>query len=1202
MASSSSSSSSSIQPKHQVFLSFRGEDTRLNFTSFLLQALKDKGIGVFFDEETLKTGEQLSQALLTAIAESQVAVVVLSDQYASSSFCLKELFEIMERSTKELLVVVPIFYHIDPSHVRNLGGNFKISFHEHQRKKQPAQDIQRWKDAFAKVGHLKGFHIKGGQFDRSEHSYIKEIIEDVIEKLNSKSSIASGELVGIDYQKEEILKLIHQKDTRVIGICGMGGIGKTTLAKAVYKEVSRHQFVDQSFFLLNVRENFEKNRMDSVVDDFLRGVLKQETKINIPLSDVIIDRLRNKRVFVVLDDVNDSEQIEDLGVQHLGPGSKIIVTSRDRQVLRNIDAIIYELRSLNEDDSAKLFRISAFKKDRPVAELWDLSVKLAKCARGLPLALKLMGARLYRQPKEEWESLMVKLKEFPEGDVFKRLKLSFDGLDHLERNVFLDIACFFKGYSREDATNKLDCCYNKSARSAITKLVDRCLVEISTDTLRGRGFNSDALWMHDSLQEMGWEIVRLESEDPRKRSRLWRLEEVRLLEDDKVTDAVKAIFLHLDVLSTVENYPIGRPPRPLELCPGAFEKMTNLQFIMFHGGMVDYGMEFKKLVLKNDLKFLSDELRFLQWNHYPLKSLPSNFNPRNLVELRLRYGKIELLWSEEKEHDLLNLRVLDVSGCRNLCKIPNLSRAMKLEVILCKECKNLVKLPSMEHLRSLKVLNLERCSKLKIFPEVPVHLNNLDLTGTGIKEVPDSIGHLRHLRKLYLEESAVENISSNLSKLESLTVLPLNFCGITEFPELPRNLLKLALQGTGIKEVPSSISRPDKLEYLDMSFTGVCNLPSSIVELHALKVVKLGSCPNLTIFPSFPEEIEEIDMMMTAIEEIPSSISRLKRLKRLSLQNSSRLKSLHELPPFIQEIVAYRCRSIQMVSFADPNQYTFWEENILGHWIEIESYNLNGDAMDNIAANALLRIHCIAKRLVEKSMVGLAMETEEKELDGKIYKIGDYEKRSLQCFIYGRQILEPFEHQSRNSSIILKLDPDQCSRHFLGFALGVLHDQSGVILTDSLCKWQLKTTSGDCHNFMVKMPLGGYNQGQLIYFDRIMVHEAIPYVEASFQFVTDLMVKKYGVHVFYTDVDRIGPNMQLSDGAECSETFINEEEDERLAKENDERNFSADNGREPEPNEMKTILCFPVEVLERLLQNLCFLFKGKVEQTEDASN
>ncbi|XVF81834.1 hypothetical protein PTKIN_Ptkin15bG0187800 [Pterospermum kingtungense] len=531
MASSSSSSSSSLRTKYQVFLSFRGEDTRHNFTSHLLTALKDSGISVYLDEEKLETGEELSQALLTAIAESQIAIVILSKDYASSSWCLRELFEIMEWYKKGRLVVVPIFYHIPPSDVRNHGGNFRKSFYKHQRQK-PADEVQRWKASFAEVGTLKGWHIVGNSSHRSDSEHIEKIIEDVVKKLNSKSSSGSEEFVGLDAQKMKILKLIRRNDTRVIGICGQGGIGKTTLAEAVYKKVSPQ-------------------------------VLNQDTRVGIPLSGLDEDRLRNKRVFVVLDDVNRFHLLENLGVKYLGPGSKIIVTSRDQQVLRNTDAKIHRATYLKQDDSLKLLSKFAFKQDNPSAEFWDLAKKIANYARGLPLTLKILGSALYQQSREVWESLIDQLKECPEEEVFSQLKLSFDCLNRVEKNIFLDIACFFKGYNRKDATNMPDCCHNNSARSAIAKLVDKCLLQISRDYF-------GTLRMHDSLQEMGWEIIRLVSEDPGKRSRLWRLEDIRLLEDNKVTDSVKAISIKMS--RWTEDY---------QQLSDAFEKMTDLRFINF---------------------------------------------------------------------------------------------------------------------------------------------------------------------------------------------------------------------------------------------------------------------------------------------------------------------------------------------------------------------------------------------------------------------------------------------------------------------------------------------------------------------------------------------------------------------------------------------------------------------------------------------
>ncbi|MBA0697106.1 hypothetical protein Goari_003611, partial [Gossypium aridum] len=189
-------------------------------------------MNVFFDEEKLEKGEQLSQALSLAIAASNLSIIVLSVDYASSKSCLAELSDIMHRKDTQGHIVLPIFYHVDPSHVRNLGGSFKTSFIHHES--NMLHQVQRWKTAFAEIGKLKGWHIEGGKFDRPETEYIKDIVEYVIKKLmSSKFRSASAELTGIDDQKKTILRLIEKEDSRLIGLWGQGGIGKTTLSDVI---------------------------------------------------------------------------------------------------------------------------------------------------------------------------------------------------------------------------------------------------------------------------------------------------------------------------------------------------------------------------------------------------------------------------------------------------------------------------------------------------------------------------------------------------------------------------------------------------------------------------------------------------------------------------------------------------------------------------------------------------------------------------------------------------------------------------------------------------------------------------------------------------------------------------------------------------------------------------------------------------------
>ncbi|TYH51644.1 hypothetical protein ES332_D10G290800v1 [Gossypium tomentosum] len=641
------SSSSSTRLKHQVFLSFRGEDTRLNFTAHLLKALKDKGMNVFFDEETLEKGEQLSQALSRAIAASNLSIIVLSVDYASSKSCLAELSDIMHRKDTQGHIVLPIFYHVDPSHVRNLGGSFKTSFIHHESNR--LHQVQRWKTAFAEIGKLKGWHIEGGKFDRPETEYIKDIVEYVIKKLmSSKFRSASAELIGIDDQKKTILRLIEKEDSRLIGLWGQGGIGKTTLSDVIYNEIS-YKYEDNCF-LLNVREKLKKQGMESLRNELLSKLLNQAIHVDTPSigSTLIQERLSNKRVLVVLDDVNDSDQIDCFGVKHFGDGSKIIVTSRDRQVLKNggVDKI-HEVKMLNKDDSLQLFSTFAFKLLNPAADFRDLSNKFIAYARGSPLALRVLGSKLYKKSRKEWESEVDKLKEYDQPKISQILRSSFDDLDEVEKNIFLDIAIFFKGTCKKDVEEILSCCY-KGAVCGISNLIDKCLLDSTS--------YDGGILMHDMLEEMGKDIVRKESIDPGKRSRLWSAKDVyQVLSYNKGINLIQGIKLDM---SQIDNLRLDR---------SIFEGMINLRVIFFYTPGIFWGERSAEKLLEDQVDSVSlpDELRYLCLDKYPFKSL-SGFNPKNLVVLKLVCGHMEHLWNDDDHQSLVNLREIDVSGCKKL--------------------------------------------------------------------------------------------------------------------------------------------------------------------------------------------------------------------------------------------------------------------------------------------------------------------------------------------------------------------------------------------------------------------------------------------------------------------------------------------------------------------------------------------------------
>ena len=159
-SSSSSSSSSITRRRFDVFLSFRGDDTRHGFTDHLHKALIQRSIHVFRDTEKLQLGQVIASELIQAIEESQFAIIVFSEKYADSRWCLDELVEIVECRKNKGLTVVPVFYHVDPSDVRNQTGPFGKAFAEHDKDDRiDGEKIQKWKNALREVGNLSGKHL-----------------------------------------------------------------------------------------------------------------------------------------------------------------------------------------------------------------------------------------------------------------------------------------------------------------------------------------------------------------------------------------------------------------------------------------------------------------------------------------------------------------------------------------------------------------------------------------------------------------------------------------------------------------------------------------------------------------------------------------------------------------------------------------------------------------------------------------------------------------------------------------------------------------------------------------------------------------------------------------------------------------------------------------------------------------------------------
>ena len=155
------SSTSTNFSKYDVFINFRGEDTRKNFTDHLYKALCNKQIKVYIDEKSLGKGEEISSTLLQAIQSSKIALIIFSKNYASSTWCLDELVHILKCKEESGQIVVPIFYGIDPSHVRKQEGSFARAFVAHQPHFEDGREkLHEWRAALKRACGISGWDAR----------------------------------------------------------------------------------------------------------------------------------------------------------------------------------------------------------------------------------------------------------------------------------------------------------------------------------------------------------------------------------------------------------------------------------------------------------------------------------------------------------------------------------------------------------------------------------------------------------------------------------------------------------------------------------------------------------------------------------------------------------------------------------------------------------------------------------------------------------------------------------------------------------------------------------------------------------------------------------------------------------------------------------------------------------------------------------
>ncbi|XP_028786082.1 protein SUPPRESSOR OF npr1-1, CONSTITUTIVE 1-like [Neltuma alba] len=703
-----------------------------------------------------------------------------------------------------------------------------------------------------------------------------------------------------------------------IGIWGMGGLGKTTLAKALFNKL-RFNY-EGSCLLTNVREESKRHGMDALREKVVRGLLgDKESHIGNAICPYTVSRLGRKKVFIVLDDVDDLTHLDKLvGKHEFGPGSKILITTRDKQILGNEVDDIYVLRGLSPYEAFDLFSINAFRNCDVDPKIRELAEEVTKYAGGNPLALKVLGRLLCGKKQEAWKSQLDKLQKLPCQEVNKILRLSFEGLDdEEEKNIVLHVACFFNhDYDVKDVKKLLDAC-GYSTEIGLTRLEEKALLDI----------HGGKICMHSLIKQMGKQIVREES---LKYSTWCNIFWIFQKSSEILKENMGSIEGMIMNISEVEE---------TRVIIKAFRSMPNLKFLRVYGNL---NVQLRNKLNASGMMFLSKNLMLLDWVGCPLKTLPTTIKGENLVEINMPYSKLTKLW--DGEQNLVNLSKINLSVSEDLIELPNFSKAIHLAEVDLNYCRKLQNVhPSILSLHSLHCLSLIDCKALTSLTS-NTHLKSLGkLSLAGCSGLSEFSVTSEKQSFLWVRDATINGeLCSSSGHLSKIDLLHLQRCeGVT-------SLHKLVDMRT--------------LGYLDADYCNklASNLCSKFDEMRALHFLRLTNCSELYEVPdniSLLASLRQLDLSGSNIETLPLSIKHLSSLEELTLKGCKRLLSLPQLPPSILLLHVNDCLSLEtlhlplMSEDREGDQFSPEEISL------INCMKLDGQSIKAVEARVLLAIN-----------------------------------------------------------------------------------------------------------------------------------------------------------------------------------------------------------------------------------------------------
>ncbi|QHO13976.1 TMV resistance protein N [Arachis hypogaea] len=836
-----------------VFLSFRGQDIRQNFIGHLYEALRSKGFHIFLDEEKLESGQDIPGSLIRAIEESRIAILLFSDNYATSSFCLNELVKIMECAKAEVQMVLPVFYDVDPSHVRHLRGSYGEALVKHEErfksdnngilKEVDMEKLEKWKMALKQAANLSGKHFKIGG-DDTECKLIEKIVNTVSKCICRGYLHVAYHPVGLESQ---VLKVnshldVGSVDVHMLGIYGIGGIGKTTLARAVYNSIA--ESFEGVCFLGMVREKSMTHGLEHLQEIMLSKLLGEDIKLGDVSEGVsmIERRFNRKKVLLVVDDVDNMKQLEAIvgNPRWFSSGSRIIITTRNKGLLASYGVErTYQVEELNEKEALNLLRFNAFKNDEVDPSYADILNSTVTYASGLPLALEVIGSNLFGRSLEEWQSALEQYERIPIKEIQKILKVSFDDLE-----------------DDENGSNKIGI-----IKLTLPKLDEKV------------NWDGNAFKKMDNLRTL-------------------------IINEGGFLEGPKHLPNSLKVLKWAKY--------PSEFLPSHF---CPKELVLFQ---LPYSCVSSVNMLQMQERFMN--LRDLDFNNCKfIKQIPDVSVAPNLEKLSFRLC-VNVTEVHPSVGLLGKLRKLDACHCSALRSFPALLLP-SLEYLDFSWCSNLENFPDIKG-KMENLIKLELChTHIKAFPfsiRFLTKLQTLEMRFSGIVKLPSSMLELTELQKISIykcdglllytqdegEGEGEEQVSSAILSIQH------NFefihCNISdEFLQIGiplfTNVNKLNLSWNTFTILPACIKG--------------CSILKELILDHCEKLREIqGIPPNIEIFSA--KHCGSLKVLDLTLIPTTTSTKECHFLKEIFLNACMDLRKIRGIPPSIEVLHAPKCTSL----------------------------------------------------------------------------------------------------------------------------------------------------------------------------------------------------------------------------------------------------------------------------------------------------